>query len=821
MGDAELHTLPLSNGWALWKRFFFRSAGFPIQLVAVLETADAAEAEKSLAAAEEHFKNECRRALASLPRDHDASGRWRRIRRALAKGRVPEHSDLAESERRVLDAVSRAGADLAIAESAYAARFEADLERASRRLRKLFDDDRFYEALLWQNASAARLMKTTAATEPTRTGRWRRAERTLTHYVQRYACKNDSVGFFGPMSWQLLDPQQETLLLRGGSLVPPRTHVAFEHWALEAIAALVPSTPAIENELCPDRKSYVRVDGHFESPAHPRYVVTPEDLALLRAADGTTPARVLAERVARELGGTEEGALAKLRALRDAGLVEWAFELPLRGDGETVLRAQLEALGPDASRARAVLEELSRHRRALEAAVGSPEEVERGLGALAESFEAATGSTSTREHGTMYAARQLVYFDASRDCEVRIGTKLIETLAEPLALVLQSASWLCEHYADACHERFLRIHLEQGGGEQSLTTFWLKAQRVLSGVAHNPRPSVVESFQARWLEILKPNPDARREVRSASELRDLVRDRFPVAFRPGWMFGRHQAPDVMLAADGPEALLRGDYAWVLGELHMASVVGDCVSVMRFHPDPDGFLRALESELERRFVLMPPRRWRNPVRTMRASSLPVDHLVTFGSEVASTRPPSVLKAADLDVFVANGRLTVRHRSRDLVAPLIELLADSLFLEIVSDFQMLPARDHCPRLAIDKLVIQRESWSVDPTSEPLQALATAKSSEETFRLVRRWARSLGAPRRCFYKSPLEQKPVFVDMDSALLVDAFARALSRVARERPGARVRLSEMLPGPGELWFRDDRGAAYTSELRLLAVAPYG
>ena len=66
------------------------------------------------------------------------------------------------------------------------------------------------------------------------------------------------------------------------------------------------------------------------------------------------------------------------------------------------------------------------------------------------------------------------------------------------------------------------------------------------------------------------------------------------------------------------------------------------------------------------------------------------------------------------------------------------------------------------------------------------------------MRRWARAAGLPRRFFARVPGETKPLCVDLDSPLLVEAFARMAGATAGEGP---LRLSEMLPGPEGLTVR--------------------
>jgi hypothetical protein len=100
----------------------------------------------------------------------------------------------------------------------------------------------------------------------------------------------------------------------------------------------------------------------------------------------------------------------------------------------------------------------------------------------------------------------------------------------------------------------------------------------------------------------------------------------------------------------------------------------------------------------------------------------------------------------------------------------------------------------------------------------SFAFEKDEAMRFLNARRWAAGLGLPRFVFYKSPIEVKPVFLDFQSPVLVNLLARVVRRTA-QGSGAdeTIWVSEMLPGPDEVWLEDANGQRYTSELRLVAV----
>ena len=67
-----------------------------------------------------------------------------------------------------------------------------------------------------------------------------------------------------------------------------------------------------------------------------------------------------------------------------------------------------------------------------------------------------------------------------------------------------------------------------------------------------------------------------------------------------------------------------------------------------------------------------------------------------------------------------------------------------------------------------------------------------------------------------SLFERKPMLVDFASPALRRVLRRWSATTAERAPGARMELTEMLPGPRDCWLEDEAGR-HTSELRLVAV----
>ena len=113
------------------------------------------------------------------------------------------------------------------------------------RLRGVARDPMFQEAVTWQNPAALdNAVRKVADASPAKPSRARQREDLVASYWQRYCAKNDTIGFFGPLSWGRIEDEGPPLASRSGALVG-RRDVHLEAWGLQALAASVDPRLAI------------------------------------------------------------------------------------------------------------------------------------------------------------------------------------------------------------------------------------------------------------------------------------------------------------------------------------------------------------------------------------------------------------------------------------------------------------------------------------------------------------------------------------------------------------------------------------------------
>ncbi len=277
------------------------------------------------------------------------------------------------------------------------------------------------------------------------------------------------------------------------------------------------------------------------------------------------------------------------------------------------------------------------------------------------------------------------------------------------------------------------------------------------------------------------------------------------------------ATDMMIAAESPEAVARGDYRLVMGELHVGVNTLRNLLFVQQHPDPEERARATALDMpEPRVYPVLPKQWLYSTRTMITLATDQDYRLLLGDEASwLTDHPRALPSAELRVGLRDGVVVAHGADGGPVFDMVELLAEAISFKLVSRFQLAGPRRHTPRVTIDRGVVCRESWRFDADE---LAFAHERDEAERFVAARRWAESHGIPRFVFVKAAHETKPFYVDLDSPLFVNAFAHAVRGAAAEPDGrTTITVSEMLPTSEQTWLMDRQGRRYTSEFRVIAV----
>lgn len=815
-GDDAAHRLDCDTRWSVWRDVVVRGTGFSVSLLddfadhalgQALDQSLAAEAAAGALAAQARKLCYARLQLSTS----STRAYWRAVMRALKSGRVPDPGSGDEAFDLLVAQYGAALARLQGLLGDYLAR-HADGDSANGvRLTALAQDNRFREAITWQNRHAVRsgldvLLRHTADTA--RNSQQRKHALLVARYLQRYAAKNDTIGFFGPVAWAEVRPTSE-MSVRHTFALANNAKVNFEPWAVQTLIAAIAQDPAMRGVMTPNRHPAWRWDRtgvvillerEFRLPAL--------EQAVFGLCDGK---HTVAQILAASLGvGTETDIAQALERLVMRGLVYPHLRIALSNDSMQSLQRALAQLAPSSARDRwhAGIDQLLDLRLRAQHAMGSAEVVNLLLEQLDQCFTKLCGVAPTHLAGGSYAGRTLVCLDTRRGTDIVVPDSLVKALAEPLRPVLDAAYWFsCQAHAQLT-EFVVGIFDEHSrDGCMALDNLWFRLQQqelIVNAIVDD----VAEQLTERW-DTFAGSVTASVTAAELAQRSDAV---FSDA-AAGWPGARFQAPDVMLAARDVTAINAGDYQFVLGELHTADRSLFRQVFLEQHADPARLHAAVardQTEPELRPVL------RSAALLARTRTMPNAPYV-FDIEcdaVSSTLPASrVLRSGDLWVERRPHGLTVRTRDARLEFPLHAFLGPQAATLIGSRFSLFAPVPYRARSSIGRLVVGRAAWSLDVA--PLQ-LHRATTAEGRFRAVRRQALDLGWPRRVFYRVPGEPKPLYLDLDSPCFVELFARTV-RLAAQRGEATLQVVEMLPSPADSWLTDAKGARYTSEWRMLFV----
>ncbi|MFC6082025.1 lantibiotic dehydratase [Sphaerisporangium aureirubrum] len=795
--------------WELHPRFILRSTGFPfsaLDRISFPRTAaliDAAlDAEGAVAVAAEA-------AVAHL-RDHDGvtDGRVRRrLWKSLSRHRpLPEEEgepdpvtrDLLAGYRGALERVGRAWEDAR-------AGLAAELPERRAALRDLAADERFQEAV-WLSSPQMyeRGLRGHVAADlaGARTGRVRSLERQLAGYLQRVAAKNETASFFGPINYgDFTAPGPERP--RAGAVT--RRHAYVAYWVVQALAARLAEEPSVRPHLRPRLSPLAKVS---TGPA--RVVVT---LARARTVTVTgRPGEVLplvdgrrdATELAARIGAPVTEVVAALERLAGTRLVTFGIDLPVTEPRALeALVDRVAELPPDCAAREVWLERLSALRAAQEefARAGFARRREL-LDELERTVAGLTGLEPRRDGGRLYADRLVITEECLGDATpLRLGGEVHDLLTAELAPVLDLlAAAAIERHAALTATATAALGLPEGG-RAPLTRYlaepWPDAPTADSAPVAPWRAVIEEKAAGGDTVVLDPADVA--VARDALDGRALV-----------------CSPDVMIVARDLDAFRAGDFTLVLAESHDTALLWGWA--LQFADDPAAAQAEVAGLLTRLDAAHP---LANMLTAKRAKIVPFE----FPGPTVEAAQPShrtdggTIPVGEVDVVVRDGRLLLAAPGHDgfqlyngeLDSPAHNVLAPPRIRPVA--FGRAEGSRHTPRISVGRTVIQRERWIVDRDELVPDTPQGTPGDEAAFALfvaLRRAARRHGLPRWAFVKIPGERKPVLLDTEGLFLAELVAHL------GEPGTALTLSEMLPGPGDLWLEGPDGT-HCAELRMVAA----
>lgn len=637
-------------------------------------------------------------------------------------------------------------------------------------------------------------------------------ERHLLLYLQRVCTKNDSFSEFGPTGWGTADPSAAEIKFAPAPGIAAR-ETFLERWTALLVATAVNADPVVFAELCPRLSPQGRIE-NAGFVFTDRGEVTPlseEMRNLLVRCDGRTPVHAL--------GVPNE----QIRALIDQRFLECAEEVPaMDPHAFEKLLEDLKRWRPGRAREQwtAVLQPLVE----LPAKFAQAKKTGDRLEILndARARLRLVGPERQTSGRALYAALNPLGEECVRDCNFVIPETLIDEVA------IQAAPWI-----DLWRDTYAFVASRVAAG---LTRIWREVPKQsgvvrfpaflraceaanlplagagLVGLAHFAFQEVKLAFH----EMIQPHANDSEYELTLADCHFVRRD-FDY---PKFDEYTYPSADLQLSARNMEAVNRGEYQWLLAELHPPAAL---LHHGAFWSCPD--LAALTQAFESTVFNQPnfhfgffPADFTAHTTIRIFDALP--KLTNFVAPQRSNPKWKTVRPADAEVYLDDASGDVCLRRHDTGEHLGSFARAWLIPLGFHPFQFGFA-PHTPRLRCGKVIVQRRSWSIN--FEELARGDFSGISTDLVLALEKLRSAKGWPRHIYIR-PTEQalrrsgaegrdkdtKPVFIDLESYLSLEIFYRWLKKAGE------LEVTEMFPDADHLCWQEADGRR-TFELRTLIV----
>ncbi len=790
-------------------------AGVPFEMVEQLSTLATAGAAREFLVRKSNFAD-AKEAAEKLfsHRIHELSDDEFKVWRAtIRQDRIPPDSTPHPAEfKRYVDevvALTSAGANL---EACLAREVGEARTRLMQTSRAILPDYLVFASGEVQNLLSGGNSSLPEASRP-RNNRAAQRERHLLLYLQRIAAKNDTFSDFGPSSWGTIN--QEIPGLRFARERREAKREAFlERWTAHVAAAALNADPEVRPEIPPRLNPSGRIEGENFVFVDSGEVVSldAQTLGLLSRCDGCTPAHLLG--VSNEV----------LECLALGNILRWEMEVASLEPHAFVLLVKAVSdwrPGPIRDRWLDVLQPIAETAEAFE--------VKRDTGSRVQAMRQAReridqfGAARQPSDRSLYSAGNPIGEECFKETAFAINEKLTDQFAA------DAGPWIdlwrdCYAFVSGRVAAGLRKLLETApvkGGAVPLPAFLhhCATQKMpltghgLVALAHVAFQEVKAGFQKQ----ISSRADAPEWQLTADDCR-FVRQNFQYE-----KFDEYTYPsaDLQISATSVEDVARGEYEWILGELHPPlALLHHC-----FYwscPDRVALSQALASTVFERpsfhFGLFAADfTSHTTVRMMEA----LPDLTYFVAAQSGKRQWRTVPPAEAEVYIDENSGDVCLRKRESHEYLGSFARAWVIPLGFHPFQFGRA-PHMPRLRCGKVIVQRGAWTV--TLAELGSGNFTGVSRDLVLAVERIRAERSLP-RFVYVRPTEQalrrsgaegrdkdtKPVFIDLESYLSLEIFQRWLTKAGE------LEVTEMLPDPDHLLWKDADGRR-TFELRTLIVS---
>ena len=723
-------------------------------------------------------------------------------------------SEVARTARELINKGGKFGGD---EQSMLSALLECDLERARKSLHDtarsvlpaylIFAGDGMRERLaaIWANESE------NDGTPPPRNKRARERERHILLYLQRLAAKADTFSEFGPTGWGQVDNSVSAILLAPAAGVALRD-AFLERWTAHAVAGAMNADPDVFGELSPRLNPNARLEENkvILTDSGESIDLDKAELELLNQCNGVTTLASLGDRY------------HLVRSLVARNILLCEVEVPsFEPRAVDILLADVKSWRASPARGRwmQILRPLAELPLKF---VAAPTNHRQEILDQARVQLASLGAERKAGGRSLYAATNPIAEECFRQCNFRINRQMIDEVTAEAAPWIDfwrdSYAFIASRVATALRRVFVKT---APSAEAIPLPGFLRACEMmnlpLTG-AGLIAPAVIafQEVKAAFAERLRPHIDGEEYQLTVDDCH-VIRRQFQY---PHFDEYTYPSADLQISAESIEAVERGEYDWIIAELHPAvALLQHCM----YWACPDK--PSLHEALARSTGKKPNFHFGFSAADLTAHTTvhffdALPHLSFFVAPQRSHPEWQTVAPGRTEVYVDRNTTDVCLRRTDTGQHLGSFARNWLIPLGFHPFQFGMA-PHTPRLRCGDVIVQRQSWVV--TEAEFSSGDYTGVSEDLVLAIERVRAQKKWPRHVYIR-PTEQalrrsgaegrdkdtKPVFVDLESYPFLEIFYRWLIKAGE------LEVTEMLPDPQHLLWSESDGRRMF-ELRTLIV----
>ncbi len=656
----------------------------------------------------------------------------------------------------------------------------------------------------------------------------KRIELKLALYLQRLCGKNENTSYFGALGFGEFDNRNSANLKFQVDEFQPlaRRDVFFSHWSIDKIAFIISMEPEIRKQIvcrlgpaCHIKWKRALVAGHagiFEMTVQTHKLSSFQYSIVKMGTKRFTIEEILNEFPDQKADITD----AAIRKLAQKGILIDTIKIP--SGTKDPLTDLIKALRTFKQNVRVEywinrvtrLKELSDKFAGadLTRRVGIFEEIEK-------EYNDITGLEPRRRGGNFYSDRFVIFESCVRNIkELEIGGRIIADLEDKL-------SWLHEVYylSKVLNAEYVN-KIIKGWIRKILKWRYQKSMPFIpalkkykeKGFDSPLKDDSIQNIYNFLIAELKTNGEKGLSGKCSigSETREKIINhlrRVTDKCKKGASF---LSPDFFIAGNSIEEINKGNYKIVIGEHHPGIGITGLVELgdeiinliadesirkirKNFHGEIEGKALAHTCGL-------------HPNKTFMYERFPGVCDVCVTGE--STLPPRQqmdlndirITSKGREVFLYSKKIkkNLRFIFGEISALLLPFLLNKVVLFRLQDV----SQKHSPRIELDNIILERERWNFPRSAwDKLFDL----DDFDLFFQLNHGLRKFNIPKYVFVKTDKERKPIMVDFDNLFLILNLKKMIAG------SESYTITEMIPAPDQLWFRD-RAGRYTCEFRCTA-----